>query len=110
MQMCKILSSTKIKGTAPLTKNWSHLLKESMMGINIQHVDGQAYKLLGIYLDEHLSFDAHVNHFCKKLSRSLYCIKMAKNNINLPGLRALYILCTYTFTPILLLYNSELYD
>jgi len=57
---------------------------------NHQNSDGQAYKLLGVYLDEHLTFDAHVNHLCKKLSRSLYCIKMAKNNINPPGLRALY--------------------
>jgi len=45
---------------------------------------------LGIYLDEHLSLDQHVSNLCKKLSKSLYCIKMAKNNLNLPGLRSLY--------------------
>jgi len=57
---------------------------------NHQNTDSRAYKLLGIYLDEHLTLDAHVNHLCKKLSRSLYCIKMAKNYINPPGLRSLY--------------------
>jgi len=70
-----------------------------------QNVDGQSYKLLGIYLDEHLTFDAHVNHLCKKLSRSLYCIKMAKNNINPPGLRALYFALIHShlsYCPIIL--------
>ena len=46
----------------------------------------RAYKLLGIYLDEHLSLDVHVNHIVSKLTRSLYCIKMAKNNLNYQGL------------------------
>jgi len=57
-----------------------------------QHLnsDCRAYKLLGILLDEHLNFDLHVNNLCKKLSRSMYCIKMAKNNLNPPGLRSLY--------------------
>jgi len=70
-----------------------------------QNVDGQSYKLLGIYLDEHLTFDAHVNHLCKKLSRSLYCIKMAKNNSNPPGLRALYFALIHShlsYCPIIL--------
>ena len=70
-----------------------------------QNVDSQAYKLLGIYLDEHLSFDAYTNHLCKKLSRSLYCIKMAKNNINPPGLRALYFALIHShlsYCPIIL--------
>jgi hypothetical protein len=52
--------------------------------------DCRAYKLLGIYLDEHLTLDNHVNHLSKKLTRSLYCIKMAKNNLNFKSLRSLY--------------------
>jgi len=56
------------------------------------HADNncKAYKLLGIYLDEYLSLDFHVNHIVKKLNRSLYCIRMAKNNLKFEGLRALY--------------------
>ena len=50
----------------------------------------RAYKLLGIYLDEHLSLSYHVDHLAKKLNRSMYCMKMAKNNLNLSGLRSLY--------------------
>jgi hypothetical protein len=72
-----------------------------------QHVntDCRAYKLLGILLDEHLNFDMHVNNLCKKLSRSMYCIKMAKNNLNPPGLRSLYFALIHShlsYCPILL--------
>jgi hypothetical protein len=52
--------------------------------------DGKTYKLLGIYLDEHMSLDHHVKAVISKLTRSLYCIRMAKNNLNYKGLRALY--------------------
>jgi len=52
--------------------------------------DCRAYKLLGIYLDEHLTFDKQVSHTANKLNRSLYCIRMAKHNLNLQGLRSLY--------------------
>ena len=52
--------------------------------------DKKAYKLLGILLDEHLTLDFHVNQLLKKLYKTLYCINMAKNNLNPPGLRFLY--------------------
>jgi hypothetical protein len=50
----------------------------------------RSYKLLGIFLDEHLSLDYHVTHICNKLTRSLYCIKQAKHLIPLEGLKSLY--------------------
>ena len=50
----------------------------------------RAYKLLGIHLDEHLSFNFHTNFLCNKLTRSLFCIRRAKNLLSLPALRALY--------------------
>jgi hypothetical protein len=31
------------------------------------------YKLLGIYLNEYLSLDYHINYVCSKLNRSVYC-------------------------------------
>jgi len=52
--------------------------------------DCRAYKLLGVFLEEHLTFDVHVSHIVNKLNRSLYCIRMAKNNLNYQGLRSLY--------------------
>jgi hypothetical protein len=50
----------------------------------------RAYKLLGIYLDEHLTLDAHTNHVVNKLTRSLYCIKQAKHIIPPKGMQSLY--------------------
>ena len=55
-----------------------------------QNKDCRAYKLLGIYIDEHLNLDLHVKHIANKLNKSLYCMRAAKNNLNLKGLRALY--------------------
>jgi len=52
--------------------------------------DCRSSKLLGIYLDEHLTLDAHVNHICNKLTRYLYCIKQAKHLIPKKGLKSLY--------------------
>ncbi len=52
--------------------------------------DCRSYKLLGIFLDEHLSLDYHVTHIYNKLTKSLYCIKQTKQLIPLGGLKALY--------------------
>ncbi len=52
--------------------------------------EGRAYKLLGIYLDEHLSLNFHTEHLVSKLTRSLYCIKQTKHIIPAAGMRALY--------------------
>lgn len=50
----------------------------------------RAYKLLGIYLDENLSLNFHIDNLKNKLNKSLYCIRAAKNNLNLKGLKSLY--------------------
>ena len=55
-----------------------------------ENTSSRAYKLLGVYLDEHLSFDYHIDFICKKLSKSLYCINLAKTNVNFHGMRSLY--------------------
>jgi hypothetical protein len=52
--------------------------------------DKRAYKILGIYIDENLSFDKHTTHLCSKISRSLYCINRAKNFLNKKSLVTLY--------------------
>ena len=65
----------------------------------------RAYKLLGLYLHEFLTLDAHVNHIVKKLNKSLYCIKLAKNNLNYNGLRSLYFALIHShlnYCPIIL--------
>jgi hypothetical protein len=50
----------------------------------------KSFKLLGVYFDEYLSFEAHVNHLCVKLSKSLYCLNKVKNFVNVEALIKLY--------------------
>ena len=72
---------------------------------NHESPDGRHYKLLGIHLDEFLTLDCHVQKLIGKLTRSMYCIKMAKNNLNYKGLRALYFALIHshlTYCPIIL--------
>jgi hypothetical protein len=80
--------------------------------IHNNHVnpDCRAYKLLGIFLDENLSLDTHINKLCKKLAKSLYCIKKAKNVINKSGLRSLYFALIHShlsYCPIILNCSSK---
>jgi hypothetical protein len=72
---------------------------------NHEKSECRAYKLLGIYLDEHLNFNYHVKYLCNKLVQSLYCIKQAKNILTKKALRALYFALIHshlTYCPIIL--------
>ncbi len=35
----------------------------------------KSFKLLGMYFDEYLSFDSHIEHLCKKVSKTLLSLK-----------------------------------
>jgi hypothetical protein len=50
----------------------------------------KSFKLLGVYFDEYLSFDAHVNQLCTKMSKSLYCLNEVKNFVSTDALEKLY--------------------
>jgi hypothetical protein len=50
----------------------------------------KSFKLLGVYFDEYLSFDAHISHLCNKLSKSLYCLNKVKNFVSAEALTKLY--------------------
>jgi len=50
----------------------------------------KVFKLLGVLLDEFLSFDAHLNFLCTKISKSLYIINRAKNFLPKDALLSLY--------------------
>ncbi len=56
------------------------------------HNGGQtkSFKLLGILLDEHLSFQYHIDTLCAKISKSLYIINRAKNLLPTSCLLTLY--------------------
>jgi hypothetical protein len=50
----------------------------------------QGFKLLGVYLDEHLTLNKHIDHVAAKLSRSLYLINRVKHFVSCNSLRKLY--------------------
>jgi hypothetical protein len=56
---------------------------------NVNPAD-RCYKLLGIYLDEHLSFDHHITTVCNKISKSNFIISKVKNVLPLSSLKTLY--------------------
>jgi Reverse transcriptase (RNA-dependent DNA polymerase) len=50
----------------------------------------RSYKLLGLYLDEYLSFYTHCNTVCTKLAKSNFIINKVKNFVPQHALRTLY--------------------
>ena len=48
------------------------------------------YKILGVTIDENLSFDTHVLTVNSKIAKSLYCIRKVKNLLPLKAMRTLY--------------------
>jgi len=49
-----------------------------------------SFKLLGILLDEYLSFNDHISMLTRKISKSLYCINRVKNFVDQKSLRTMY--------------------
>jgi hypothetical protein len=56
---------------------------------NPNHAD-RSFKLLGVFLDENLTFNAHCTHVCNKLSQANYIINKVKNFLPRKSLRTLY--------------------
>ena len=48
------------------------------------------YKLLGIYFDENLNFNKHIEDTCAKLSKSLFLLRRSQNFISKKALTSLY--------------------
>jgi hypothetical protein len=72
---------------------------------NHKNKDKQAYKLLGMHFDEHLSFDYHINKLTKKLNKSLFCINRAKHFLNKKSPITLYYALIHshlTYCPIII--------
>jgi hypothetical protein len=53
-------------------------------------ISNRTYKLLGLYLDEHLSFDHHCDVICSKLAKSNFIINRVKNFLQKDALRTIY--------------------
>jgi hypothetical protein len=68
--------------------------------------DSQAFKLLGIYLDEHLNFNHNTAKLTSKLSRACFFINRAKHTLSPKALKTLYtsffhshlLYCTNVYT------------
>jgi hypothetical protein len=65
----------------------------------------RTFKLLGIYLDEHLTLNKHVAHITAKLTRSIYLLRRVKNLISSASLKKLYFSLFHSH----LLYCSNIY-
>jgi hypothetical protein len=65
---------------------------ELIKPIDRVHSEGaeKSFKLLGVYLEEYLSFNAHVTQLCAKISKSLFCLNRLKNFVTSEALRTLY--------------------
>ena len=66
----------------------------------------RTYKLLGLYLDEHLSFDYHCDHVRSKIAQSNFIINRAKHFLPKKSLKTLY----YALVHPHLLYCLPLYS
>jgi len=49
-----------------------------------------AYKILGIYIDENLTFDHHFNVLSNKISMSMYSLNKAKKFLPINALKSIY--------------------
>jgi hypothetical protein len=70
------------------------------------NIDDRSYKLLGIYLDEHLSFDTRCTHVCNKISLYNYIINRSKNFLPNKSLKTLYFALVHSH----LLYCLPIYS
>jgi Reverse transcriptase (RNA-dependent DNA polymerase) len=57
---------------------------------NNPDASNRTYKLLGLYLDEHLSFDYHCDTVCSKLAKSNFIMSRVKNYLPGSALRTIY--------------------
>ncbi|MBM3937610.1 MAG: hypothetical protein FJ333_03005 [Sphingomonadales bacterium] len=73
-------------------------------------VPTQSYKLLGVLIDENLSFKYHVNHLQSKISKGIYLLNRVKNILPKKALKSLYFAYIHshlTYCPIILSCSSN---
>ena len=71
--------------------------------------ESRTYKLLGIYLDEHLTFEHNTKHLLSKLSKATYCINKVKKHTATKSINN-SIPLTCTLTPNVLHCNNQLHQ
>jgi hypothetical protein len=85
-------NKTLVFNNNEIGKNVEQMLITPLEGICNSNVDHQkrAFKLLGVYFDENLSFNYRVNYLCSKLSKSLFFLNRAKNFVDTKSMTMLY--------------------
>ncbi len=58
----------------------------------------KSFKLLGVLIDEYLSFDDHISHLCTKISKSLFCINRVKNFVDSNTKKVFYFAMIHSHT------------
>ena len=53
-------------------------------------ISHQSYKLLGVWLDENLTYDVHIKKLCSKLTRALFFLRRSQNFLTDKALLSLY--------------------
>lgn len=53
-------------------------------------------KYLGVFIDQHLKFDAHIDYVCKRLNSAYYLINHMKNTLDLHVLLEIYYALVYS--------------
>jgi hypothetical protein len=82
-----VFNSNEIDSTLP-DPNLIHKL-ERIHDLN-EDVKLRNFKLLGVFFDEHLTFNKHLAHVSAKLSSTNFCLKRVSNFIPTKTLRTLY--------------------
>ena len=70
----------------------------------------KSYKLLGVWFDEHLTFDTHVKNLCTKLTRALFFIRRAQHFLTDKTLVSLYYALFHShllYCPLIISSTSE---
>ena len=87
------------------TKDQNSITKLERICNDNPNPNNRTYKLLGVYLDEHLSFDSHCDHVCAKVSQANYLLNRTKNFLPIKHLKTLYYALVHPY----LLYCLPIY-
>ena len=97
--MCNRLSSnlgkTKLMLIDPKNKHGGRKLNVSIANTQIEQVS--MFKCLGIYIDDKLSWQAHVNHVISRISSNRYMFHCIKRSAPKSILKNLYYAHVYSY-------------
>jgi hypothetical protein len=70
----------------------------------------ECIKLLGVYIDQNLSFDDHVTHLCKKAAKQINALSRISRNLNIACKMKIinaYIFSNFTFCSLIYHFSSK---